>query len=97
MLLRGILVGLLVSTMTTGANAGVKIPLSAAIARCENHSKDYAVSLVGRGGEVPSDFQVDQRFRSCVHAKSGGFPPKRQIKGGIRISGSASIGIVFKN
>lgn len=97
MLFRGLLVGFFVLTLVVGVNAGVRIPLSAAMAECDKRSKEYATSLVGRGGEMPSDDLVMQHYRSCVHAKSGIFPPKGKVRNGIRISGSVTIGIVIGN
>lgn len=73
------------------------IPLSAAIAQCEAQSIRYGRTLHGQGADTPPDHLVDQRFRSCVHAKSGQYPPKPSRKSGLKISGSAAIGLVFKN
>jgi len=95
--LRGILLTSVLSiALFSGANAGGKIRLSAAIAQCERLSEGYANTLVGQGGETPDDDQVEQRFRSCVHAKAGSYPPERNNRTGVRISGSAAFGIVVK-
>ncbi len=82
--------------VASGAHAGVKIPLSAAVAQCERLSKGYSNSLVGQGGEVPSNDQVAQRYCSCVHAKAGMYPAENKRRTGIWISGTASIGLTYE-
>lgn len=82
--------------VANGAQAGAKIPLSAAAAQCERLSKGYSSSLVGQGGETPSNDQVTQRYRSCVHAKAGMYPAESKRRAGIWISGTASIGLSYK-
>lgn len=95
--MRGILLTSVLSiAFYGGADAGSKIPLSAAIAQCERLSAGYANTLVGQGGETPDNDQIEQRFRSCVHAKAGSYPPKRNNRTGVRVSGSAAFGIVVK-
>ena len=82
--------------VASDAQAGVKIPLPAAVAQCERLSKGYSNSLVGQGGETPSNDQVAQQYRSCVHAKSGMYPAESKRRTGIWISGTASIGLVYE-
>jgi hypothetical protein len=79
------------------AIANQRIPLSAAIAQCDKQSAVYANTLADRYANTPTQYKVDTRYRSCVFAKSGRYPPETTRKNGLRLSGSASIGIVFSD
>ncbi|MCP5088584.1 MAG: hypothetical protein GY952_17480 [Rhodobacteraceae bacterium] len=95
LVLSSLLLALAVS-VSGGAGAGVKIPLSAAIAQCGLASGTYSDTIRGNGAEPPEQELVDRRFRSCVYAKSGSYPPKKPTKKGLSISGSAHIGLVYE-
>ena len=77
--------------------AAQKIPMSAAIAQCETRSLRYARAISDGGANTPSDQKIEDHFRSCVYAKSGQYPPRKPLKPGLRLSGSAAIGIVVQD
>ena len=83
------------SVVASGCSAGQKIPLSAAEAQCGKQAGKYANTIEGRFGEQPDDYKINDRYRSCVHAKSGQYPTNKVSKKGLSISGSGSIGAVF--
>lgn len=76
--------------------AAQKIPLSAAMAQCDKQSARYSEQLDDKGAHTPTQYKIETRYRSCVYAKSGRYPPKTTHQSGVRISGSATIGIVVK-
>jgi hypothetical protein len=80
----------------TASVAGVRIPLTAAIAQCGKIADRYGDTLFGQGGETVDTTRQQSYYRSCVRAKSGQYPPNSTRKQGVRISGSATIGIVIK-
>ena len=79
------------------ALGGQKIPMAAAMAQCEDRSLRYARMIDDGGAHTPSTQKIEDRFRSCVYAKSGKYPPRKRAPNGIRLSGSAAIGIVVQN
>ncbi|MCP5086795.1 MAG: hypothetical protein GY952_08345 [Rhodobacteraceae bacterium] len=79
------------------AEAGAKIPLSAAMAQCQKTSDSYTETIRGQSATNPEQEIVDRRYRACVFAKSGAYPPSKKKKKGVSISGSASIGLVYEN
>ncbi len=81
---------------TSASLAGVRIPLGAAMAQCAQSASVYGQTLFGQGGETADSDRQQSHYRSCVRAKSGQYPPKQAGKTGLRISGSASIGLVWK-
>ncbi len=81
---------------TSAGFAGVRIPLAAAMAQCAQSASAYGDTLFGQGGETVDSDRQQQYYRSCVRAKSGQYPPRQPRKTGLRISGSASIGVVWK-
>lgn len=76
--------------------AGVRIPLAAAMAQCAQSTTVYGETLFGQGGETVDADRQQRYYRGCVRAKSGQYPPKPTRKTGLRLSGSASIGLFLK-
>ena len=77
--------------------AAPKIPVSVAALQCEKLAKQYSRSLSSPTADVPTPEQVNLQYRSCVYAKSGQYPPRKKTEPGIRISGSAAIGVVVSD
>ncbi|MEM7441303.1 MAG: hypothetical protein AAF393_17050 [Pseudomonadota bacterium] len=65
---------------TPDVEAGQRIPISAAMAQCK--VLDGPTTL------------AQEQYRACVVAKSGRRPPEEKPEPGVRITGSARIGIV---
>lgn len=87
-------VALIVALVSGPVLAAQKIPLSAAMAQCDKQKASYSETLGDGGADTPTEYKLDTRYRSCVFAKSGSYPPKKKARSGVRISGSATIGIV---
>ena len=75
------------------AHAAQRIPLSAALAQCKTQGNFYKSNVMDGDSRVSANPRDDQRFRACVYSKSGQYPPKVR-KSGIKISGTARIGII---
>lgn len=79
------------------ANASQRIPLTAAIAQCDTQSLRYSRQIADGAANTPSQDKLNRHYRTCVYAKSGQYPPSAKTPAGIRLSGSASIGIVVRD
>lgn len=79
------------------AQASQRIPLTAAIAQCDTQSVRYSRQIADGGANTPSQVKLNRHYRTCVYAKSGQYPPSVKTPTGIRLSGSASIGIVVQD
>ena len=81
----------------TSAQAGQKIPLSAAMAQCDQRSVLYSRTIVDGAANTLGQQALRDHYRTCVYAKSGRYPPQTARPKGLRLSGSAAIGIVISN
>ena len=82
-------------SFATASLAAQKIPVSAAIAQCKEQAKWDQSEVMDGGSDASANARGKSHFRSCVFAKSGQYPLAER-KSGITISGSARIGVVFK-
>nr|WP_323777005.1 hypothetical protein [Amylibacter sp.] len=96
--LNGVVAGLCLTLgFAEGANARQRIPLSAAMAQCDTQSLRYSRQLADGAANTPSQYKLNRHYRTCVYAKSGQYPPSVKTPTGIRLSGSASVGIVVRD
>lgn len=79
------------------ADARQRIPLTAAMAQCDTQSLRYSRQIADGAANTPSQDKLNRHYRTCVYAKSGQYPPSAKTPAGIRLSGSASIGIVVRD
>lgn len=78
------------------AHAAQRIPLSAAVAQCKMQGGFFQGDIMDGGSYKAANPRDEQRYRACVHSKSGQYPPKTR-KSGITISGTARIGVVYSD
>ena len=62
---------------STPVAAKSKVSVQAAERICLKRVKRFAQTPYGRGADAPAPYQVRDRFRACVWAKSGGYPQRR--------------------
>ncbi|GGA28790.1 hypothetical protein [Neptunicoccus cionae] len=96
--LRSLRIGLCLSLgLASMAESRQRIPLSAAIAQCDTQSLRYSRKIADGGANTPSREKLNRQYRTCVYAKSGHYPPQPKVAPGLRISGTARLGIVVRD
>lgn len=96
--LRSLGIGLCLSLgVASVAESRQRIPLSAAIAQCDTQSMRYNRQIADGGANTPSVEKLNRHYRTCVYAKSGQYPPKPKVAPGLRLSGTARLGIVVRD
>jgi len=73
-----LLISVLMALPNLAAAGGYsKVTLGAAQEVCSVRALRYSESIIGRDANLPSSMQVRDRYRSCVHAKSGFYPNQK--------------------
>lgn len=96
--LRSLGIGLCLSLgVVSVAESRQRIPLSAAIAQCDTQSLRYSRQIADGNANTPSREKLNRQYRTCVYAKSGQYPPQPKVAPGLRITGTATLGIVVQD
>ncbi len=81
--IKAILFGtLLLVPLLASAGTSAKVSLTVAENICTARALTFSESIRGPYGDHPDFLMVQDRYRSCVHAKSGAYPRQKLVQRG---------------